>query len=258
LILFLYAPLIVVAVFAFNSGSNLSWPIQGLSLRWFGEIFADAGFRSALVASFEAAIAVAVLSVAIALAAAMYFVRRPSRASRALQALSMLPAMMPPLFIGVALFTTMAYLDIRPGFAMIVFGQLIVTLPFALAVVTARIRQFDADLEAAARDLGAGPLQTLRRITLPIILPALLGAALLAFAFAFDEVMITNFTSGMTATLPIFVFSRLHRSIDPSVNAVATLLLALPWLVIALAAPFAGLGRTLFSRAGAPDGADGR
>ncbi len=134
--------------------------------------------------------------------------------------------MMPPLFIGVALFTAMAYLDIRPGLPMIVLGQLVITIPFVLAVVIARLRQFDLDIEAAARDLGAGPLQTLRRITLPIILPALVGAALLAFAFSFDEVMITNFTSGMTATLPIFVYSRLHRSIDPSVNAVATLLLA--------------------------------
>lgn len=249
LIAFLYLPLIVVVVFAFNGGSNLSWPIQGLSLRWFQQIFGDTGFRSAFVASLEASVTVAVLSVAIAVAAAMLFVRRPSPASSVLQSLSMLPAMMPPLFIGVALFAAMAYLNIRPGFRMIVFGQIIVTIPFVLAVVLARLRQFDPDVEAAARDLGAGPLQTLRRVTLPIILPALVGAALLAFAFSFDEVMITNFTSGMTATLPLYTYSRLHRSIDPSINAVATLLLAMPWLALALAAPFFGFGRGLLSRA---------
>lgn len=248
LLAFLYAPVAVVVIFAFNSGANLSWPIQGLSFRWLQQVFSDAGFRSAFVASAEASAVVAILSVAIALAAAMLFVRRSGRVSRALQSLSLLPAMMPPLFIGAALFTTMAYLSVAPGFPMIVFGQLIITIPFALAVVIARLRQFDTDVEAAARDLGAGAAQTLLRITLPIILPALVGAALLAFAFSFDEVMITNFTSGMTATLPIFIFSRLHRTIDPSINAVATLLLLMPWLALALAAPFIGAGRGVFAR----------
>ncbi len=249
LLAFLYLPLVVVVIFAFNGGSNLSWPIQGLSFRWFFLVFADGSFRSAFAASMEASVAVAVLSVLIALAAATVFVRNPSRLASALQGLSLLPAMMPPLFIGVALFTTMAYLDIKPGFAMIVYGQIIVTFPFALAVVLARLRQFDPEFEAAARDLGAGPVQTLRRITLPIILSALVGAALLAFAFSFDEVMITNFTSGMTATLPLFIYSRLHRSIDPSINAVATLLLVIPWLALALAAPFLGLKRGILARA---------
>jgi spermidine/putrescine transport system permease protein len=248
LIAFLYLPVAVVVIFAFNGGSNLSWPIQGLSLRWFYLIFNDVSFRNAFLASVEASLIVAVLSVAISTAAAMLFTRRPSRASRALQVLSLLPAMMPPLFIAVSLFTAMAYLDIKPGMPMIVLGQLVVTLPFVLTVINARLQRFDTDLEAAARDLGAGPLQTLRRITFPIMLPVLVGAALLAFAFSFDEVLITNFTSGMMATLPLYTYSRLHRSIDPSINAVATLLLVTPWLALALAMPFVGLGRGLTSR----------
>ena len=248
LIAFLYLPVAVVVLFAFNGGSNLSWPIQGLSLRWFYLIFNDVSFRSAFLASVEASLIVAVLSVTISTAASMLFTRRPSRVSRALQVLSLLPAMMPPLFIAVSLFTAMAYLDIKPGMPMIVLGQLVVTLPFVLTVINARLQRFDTDLEAAARDRGAGPLQTLRRITFPIMLPVLVGAALLAFAFSFDEVLITNFTSGMMATLPLYTYSRLHRSIDPSINAVATLLLVTPWLALALAMPFVGLGRGLTSR----------
>lgn len=250
LIAFLYLPLVVVVIFAFNGGSNLSWPVQGLSLRWFQQIFADASFRSAFMASSEASLTVAVFCVAIATAAATLFVRYPGREARILEHLALLPAMMPPLFIGVALFATMALLAIGPGFPMIVFGQIIVTIPFVLAVVVARLRQFDADVEAAARDLGAGPAQTFARVTLPIIMPALLGAGLLAFAFSFDEVMITNFTGGMTTTLPLYTYSRLHRSIDPSINAVATLLLAIPWLAFLLAVPFAGWGRGLLARVG--------
>ena len=116
-------------------------------------------------------------------------------------------------------------------------------IPFVLVVISSRLERFEPELEEAARDLGSGPAQTFRRITLPIILPAVAGAALLAFAFSFDEVLVTNFTSGTTTTLPVYVFSKLHRSIDPSINAVATLLMTVPWVALAIAVP-------LFRRAG--------
>jgi len=245
LIVFLYVPLIVVVVFAFNGGANLSWPIQGLSLRWFRVVFDDPSFSQAFRTSVVASAIVSVLSVGIATAAAMLFARRPNRISRGLQGLSLLPAMMPPLFIAIALFTAMSYASIQPGMATIVLGQLVVTIPFVLAVVTSRLQRFEVDLEAAGRDLGAPPPQVLRRVTLRIVAPVLLGAALLAFALSFDEVLITNFTSGSTVTLPLYVYSKLRRSIDPSVNAVATLLLIMPWLALALAAPFVRRGRAL-------------
>jgi ABC-type spermidine/putrescine transport system permease subunit II len=247
LIAFLYLPLVVVVIFAFNAGSNLNWPVQGLSLRWFIHVFSDSSFGSAFVTSFQTSLAVALICVVFSTAAAILFLRYPSQGSRLLERVALLPAMMPPLFLGVALFSTMALLAIRPGPPMMILGQVIVAIPFVLAVVVARLRQFDHDIESAARDLGAGPAQTFARITLPIILPSLLGAGLLAFAFSFDEVMVTNFTSGMTTTLPIYVFSRLHRSIDPSINAVATLLLAIPWVALLLAAPLTNWRRGLIA-----------
>ncbi len=146
LIAFLYLPLVVVVLFAFNGGSNLSWPVQGLSFRWFNQIFADSAFRAAFAASAEASFVVAIVSIAIATAGAMLFVRHPGRFASALRGLTMLPAMMPPLFIGVALFAAMAWLGIAPGFPMIAFGQVIVTIPFVVAVIVARLRQFDPDV----------------------------------------------------------------------------------------------------------------
>jgi len=244
LVIFLYLPLAVVVIFAFNDGSGLSWPLQGLSLRWFALIFADESFSLALLNSIKSALIVSVLSVLIALAAAMLFARHRNLATRTLSGLALLPAMMPPILIAIALFTAMAYFRVAPGFGMIVLGQLVVTLPFVLTVVGAQLERFDLDLEAASRDLGAHQVQTLRRITFPIILPTLVGSALLAFAFAFDELLITNFTSGTTPTLPLYVFSKLRRGIDPSVNAVATLLIAAPWLAVLLAMPFIMARRT--------------
>jgi spermidine/putrescine transport system permease protein len=245
---FLYVPLIVVIVYAFNNGSSLSWPIHGLSFRWFREIFTDPAFRHAFVVSLEAAALTALISSIVATTAGLAFTRRRSRVFSALQNLSIVPAMMPPLFIAIALFTAMDKFKISPSLLTIVAGHLIIVIPFVLVVVSGRLRQFNVQLEWAARDLGAGVGQALRRITVPVILPASIGAALLAFAFSFDEVLVTNFTSGLTTTLPIYIYAKLHRSIDPSVNAVATLLLAMPWIALGLAVPFLRGRSTLRTR----------
>lgn len=238
LIMFLYLPLAVVILYAFNGSESLSWPIHGLSLRWFREIFQDEQFRTAFWVSLQAAVLTAVISSVIATAAALAFTRRRSHFSRAVQGIAILPAMMPPLFIAIALFTTMDKFTIAPSLGTIVAGHLVIVIPFVLVVVVARLQRFDVELEWASRDLGAGPGQTLRRITVPIILPATIGAALLAFAFSFDEVLVTNFTSGLTVTMPLYIYAKLHRSIDPSINAVATLLMLMPWIALAFAAPF--------------------
>lgn len=249
LILGLYLPLLIVVLYSFNSGSNLSWPIQGLSLRWFDNIFSDPVFSTALRTSFECSAAVAVLSVLVATTAGLLFTRRSTRWTRSLQTVSLLPAMTPPLFIAIALFTAMDDFNIQPGLLTIILGQLVVTLPFTVVIMTARLQRFEVELEAAARDLGAGVWMTGRRVTARIILPTLIGAGLLAFAFSFDEVLITNFTSGTDTTVPLYIYSKLHRSVDPSVNAVAALLIILPWIALALAALFLRRGGGLTGRA---------
>jgi spermidine/putrescine transport system permease protein len=242
LIVFLYAPLIVVVLYAFNSGANLSWPIHGLSLRWFRAIFGDSNFSSAFAVSLKASAIVSAVSAAVATTAALVFTRRSGRFVGVIRSVALLPAMLPPLFIAISLFTSMAEFNLQPGLGPIVLGQLVVVIPFVVVVVSVRLQRFEIELEEAARDLGAGIAQTLRRVTIRIVFVAILGAALLAFAFSFDEVLITNFTSGTTTTLPIYIYSKMHREIDPSINAVATLLLVTPWLALAVAWPLL-LGR---------------
>lgn len=240
LIVFLYLPLTVVVLFAFNSGSTLSLPISGLSFRWFRLVFGDPAFSAAFRTSSEAAVTVALIAVIVGTASALVFTRRRGRLIVGFQSLALLPAMLPPLFIAIALFITMDFLKVQPGFGPIIVGQLIIVTPFVSVITYARLQRFELELEEAARDLGASRLETMRRITLRIIFPALIGAFLLAMAFSFDEVLITNFTSGIDTTLPIYVFSKMHRSVDPSINAVATLLMAVPWVAFALAFPLFG------------------
>ncbi len=234
LMVFIYLPLVVVVVYGLNSGENLSWPPQGVSLRWFRLILGDPLFRSGLMTSVWAATATAIVAGAVGTTAAFAITRRPSRFTRWLESGSRLPVMLPPLFIGISLVAAMKTFAIDPSMFTIVAGHVIITTPFVLLIVASRLRNYDLAVEQAARDLGATPSIVLRRITFPLIGPSVLGAMVIAFAISFDEVLITNFTSGTRATLPLFVLSRLRRTIDPSVNAVATILLLVPWLTVGL------------------------
>jgi spermidine/putrescine transport system permease protein len=238
LMLFLYAPLLIAGLYAFNSGSNLTWPPQGFSLRWFANILADPTFRDALVNSITAATITALTATVVGTAASFAFIRARSRTARLVEGLGRLPVMLPPVFIGVGFVALMRVTNAEPSMLTVIAGHVTVAMPWAILVVSARLRTLEPELELAARDLGAGPWQTLRRITLPIVAPAIFGAALLAFAWSFDELLITNFTSGQITTVPIYVLAKLRRLYDPSANAVAMILLLLPWATFGAAALF--------------------
>jgi spermidine/putrescine transport system permease protein len=254
LLLFLYAPLVVATLYAFNDGSRLTWPPTGLSLRWFAKVFEDDLFRSAFWTSLQAALVTAIGGSLIGAAAAVVFTRRRSRSSRLVEGLARMPVMLPPLFIGIGIVALMRLTSLSPSPLTIIAGHTIVVIPFVILIVTARLRTFEVELELAARDLGASPVEVIRRITLPLVAPAIFGAALVAFAFSFDEVLITNFTSGTQSTVPIYILGRLRRLVDPSANAVAVILLLIPWVAFALGSLLlrrtsgAGLGRALAGR----------
>ena len=193
-------------------------------------------FRRALATSFEVAAWTAVCSTAIGTAAAFVFTRRKSRLTAVGQVLSGLPVMLPGVFIGIGFVALMVLSGLGPGKPMIVAGHTVVATPWVVLVMTARLLTYDPDLEAAARDLGASPMQVLRRVSLPILAPALIGSALLAFAWSFDETLVTTFTAGSETTVPLYIIGRLRRVVDPSGNAVAVLLLTIPWITFIVAA----------------------
>jgi ABC-type spermidine/putrescine transport system permease subunit II len=135
----------------------------------------------------------------------------------------------------------MKAIALSPSLLTIVAGHVIVVIPFVILVVGSRLRTYEVELEQAARDLGATPRQVIARITLPIIAPAIFGAFLVAFAFSFDEILITNFTSGTQSTVPIYILGRLRRLVDPGANAVAVILLLIPWVAF-------GIGQVVLKR----------
>lgn len=249
LLIFLYLPIAVVVLYAFNSGSNLTWPPEGLSLRWFDEMASDSGFRTSFANSLEVAAISTVIATVSAVLAAIAFTRKRWWLTAAIESLSRLPIMVPPMLVGVALLTTIAAAELRLSLATVVAGHVVIVIPYVLVVVVARLQGFDLRLERAARDLGATPRVVLTRVTLPVIAPAVLGGALLAFGLSFDEIYVTSFTAGGDPTLPLFVLSKLRRVVDPTINAVATVMLVIPWVALGSAALI--MGRSLRPRRGA-------
>jgi len=151
----------------------------------------------------------------------------PARRAQLAMAVLALPLMLPPLFIAVMLLVWYLFLQLPLGLSTVVLSHLLFTLPFVVIVVYARLSSFDFRTVEAARDLGASPLRAFLDITLPVIRPMVIGAALMAIALSIDDFILTSFTIGGGNTLPILVMSTLRRSVTPMTNAIGTMLIGL-------------------------------
>jgi spermidine/putrescine transport system permease protein len=233
-LLFLFVPLAVVVLFSFHETAGLSFPFTGFSLRWYREVFSSFEFRSAMQNSVIVALPVAALTLVLGTLAAYGLSRSSSRLRGPLALLFFLPITLPGLFLGVSLIVFFTRIEFTPSLRTVVVAHLVYVFPYFLLMARAALDRLDPALEEAAADLGASPLKVFRRVTLPQIWPVLVGATCLAFALSFDEFIITFFVIGSDSTLPLFIWSKLRRTIDPSLNTISTLLLALSlalWLI---------------------------
>jgi spermidine/putrescine transport system permease protein len=230
-VLFLWGPLLVVVLFSLHSTAALSFPFHGFSLRWYEEIFSSAEVRSAAENSLIVATVTAATTLVLGTLAAYGLTRTSSRARGPLALLFFLPITLPGLFIGTALLVAFARVEVTLSLATVAAAHLVYVFPFFFLIARAALDRLDPALEEAAADLGAGRWLVFRRVTLPQVWPVLVGAACLAFALSFDEFIITFFVIGPDSTLPMFIWSTLRRTIDPSINAISTLLLLFTLLV---------------------------
>ncbi|MBL8597960.1 MAG: ABC transporter permease [Devosia sp.] len=225
---YLYAPILVIVVFSFTTSPRLSLPIEGLTLDWYGRAFADPLIPMALKNS---AILATISAVGGGIAGAAFafglVTLRSPRLRASLLSISMLPAIVPLLVIGIALAVFFRTIALPQGLIGAAIGHVLVSLPFVILTMNARLESFDFSILEAARDLGATRFQAFRDITLPLIRPSVVGAALLAAALSLDEFVVTWFNIGSQQTVPTLVWGLMRRGIDPSINAIATLLLAL-------------------------------
>jgi ABC-type spermidine/putrescine transport system permease subunit II len=233
---FLFGPIVLLVLFSFNANRYGTFPITGWTLTWYRQAFSDYQVHDAVTTTLKVALQVTVISTIVGAAAAFPLVRSRLPFREGIRIIFILPIMIPGLLIGVSLlvlFTSTFHWTLSPETAVI--GQSVYTTPFVILLVAARLQGFDSGLERAAADLGANAFQRLRRIVLPLILPAILAGALFAFTLSLDEFIITYFLIGGHNTLPIFIYTQVKFGITPEVNAVASMLLAGSLLLLGLA-----------------------
>lgn len=227
-VVYLYAPIAVIVLFSVTTSPRLSMPIEGLTLSWYDSAFANPLMKTALTNSLILAFVSAILSGVFGAAFSFGLVAlRRVRLRAALLSASLLPAIVPLLVIGISLAVFFRALGMPQGLLNSAIGHIIVSLPFVVLTMNARLETFDFSTLEAARDLGATPWHAFRDITFPLIRPSIIGAALLAAALSLDEFVVTWFNIGNQQTLPVLVWGLMRRGIDPSINAIATMLLLL-------------------------------
>ena len=249
-LVFLFAPLVIIILLSFNSSSVPAFPMRGLTLHWYESVFSNESFRTALVTSLKIAALTALIAAVIGTLAALAFARHTFRARGFLMALLFAPLAMPGLITGVAMLTIYVALGMALSTTTIMIGHLVYATPFVVLAIVAGLSDLDPSLEESGRDLGRGPFGVFRKVTLPLVFPVIAGAAFVAAALSLDEFIITNFVSGSTVTLPLYIWSKLRIGVTPDTNAVGTLILV-GLTVLSLAAWYiTRLTSTFFSRGG--------
>jgi ABC-type spermidine/putrescine transport system permease subunit II len=236
LLVYLLAPLIVVTLFSFNDSDVPGIPFRGFTTVWYRQVISEGDFHRVLQTSVTVALAAVALALVIGVPAAFALTRRRFLLSRAVGLGIYGPIVVPGVVIGVALLTAFVYLNVILGVKTTIFAHALLIVPYVVLVMRARLASMDRRIEEAGRDLGSRPSRVLRTVTLPQILPALLGAAILGIAISLDELVVTNFTIGAEATIPTWIFGQMRTGLTPAVNAVAVLLLVVPLTLMGIAA----------------------
>ena len=237
---FIYIPLIVIVVYAFNTARIQAWPPAGFTTDWFSKAIDNPGARDALWMSLKAALGATAIAMLLGTLAAMAVARYRFFGRETISFLVVLPLALPGIVTGMALNATfreaLEPLGISLGLFTIIVGHATFCIVVIYNNVVARLRRTSGSFEEAASDLGATPFQTFRHVTFPALRTALLAGALLSFALSFDEVIVTTFTAGADQTLPIWILTNLSRPRQlPVVNVVAVFVIILSFIPVYLA-----------------------
>jgi putative spermidine/putrescine transport system permease protein len=232
---FIAAPLLIVIPAAFNDSTLLRFPPQHWSLRWFREYFTNPSWIDATITSVQLATVVSAASTLIGLATAVVLDRFSFIGRNLLRALVMAPLLVPVVVIGVALYYMFLRIGLNGSFWALAIGHTVITFPYATVVIGASLVEVDRRLEQAAVGLGAIRPRAFLEVTLPLIRPGIAVAALFGFLVSFDEVVIAIFLAGpSTTTLPRRIWDGIRFDLNPTIAAVASLLIALSTFVMLL------------------------
>ncbi len=234
LVVFLYAPLVILVVFSFNDREFVSFPWEGFTIRWYQTFLDNPNILDSLRTSLLVAVLTASLTSLLAIPASIALVRRRIFAKGLVSGVMLAPLVIPLVVLGVALLILFKTIGVPLSAFTIAIGHIVIALPFAILTLVPRLERIPASLEEASRDLGAGWLTTFRQITLPLMAPAIFSAFMLSFVISFDEVVVASFIAGAgQETFPVYLYSqlRLPRQL-PQVIAVAVVILVISAVVV--------------------------
>lgn len=227
---FLYLPIVVLVVMSFNAGDS-AYSFDGFSLKWYGELVRDDRVLSGVVNTLIVAAGSTLIATVLGTLLAVGLVRHTR--SKVLEAISLMPAVLPDLVIAIGLLLFYGAIQLTLGLYSAVLAHGVFSMAFVAAVVRTRLTGADTSLEEASRDLGAGPVTTFMKITLPQLMPGIVAGALLAFTLSLDEFVIAYFTIGNSEqTLPIVIYSMIRFGVTPKINALAAILLLVSFTAV--------------------------
>lgn len=243
---FVFVPLALVVAVSFSADQYLTFPPSGWSLRWYRTLLADPKFTSAAYVSLVVAATVSICSLVIGIPAAMALARGTFRGRAAMQALMLSPLVLPTIVIGLAILLVFSQWKLAATYPGLVLAHLVITLPFAIRILTTSLGTLPPDIEQAAATLGAKPFHVFRTITLPLITPGIAASTALAFILSFDEVVLSLFVVGpRLTTLPVEIYRYVQERTDPFVAAVSVVLILATAIIVLLVERSAGLARTM-------------
>jgi spermidine/putrescine transport system permease protein len=234
---YMLIPIAVIAIFSFGATpkDKLTFGLDnGFTLEYWQTMLSKPELNEALFTSLRLAALSTLIATAIGTAMAIALVRHRFHGKRLANLLIVIPMATPEVVIGASLLSMFIYYSFALGFTTLLIAHVMFSISFVVVVVRSRLIGFDRNIEEAAADLGAGPLTTFRTVTLPLLAPAVVSAALLAFALSIDDFVITNFNSGTTVTFPLYVYGVSLRGIPVQVNALATLLFVVAVIAVGL------------------------
>lgn len=230
----LYLPIAVLFLFSINANTTVAFPLKGFTLDWYGEALTDGALIDAALNSAQVGVASSTLATILGTITALLLLRFEFRGKRVLAALAVLPLIVPYVVLGVALLILFRAFDISTSLLTVSIAHVVVSMPFVVLIVLSRLIGFDRALEDAAMDLGATYPQTLRLVVLPIILPAVVSAWLVAFTVSFDEIALALFLTGRDPTFPVYLAGQIRFTATLPVLIAAAVMLMAGSLVLVL------------------------
>ena len=241
---FLFAPIVVLIIFSFNNARRVFvW--RGFTFEWYGKLFSNEDLLDAVLVTFQVAAVAVVVSTILGAALGLALARMRGRSRASAEMLLLLPMVTPEIVMGLSLLLFFLQLfDSTGSFGQLSIAHITFCISYVAITVRARAAGMNPQLEEAARDLGDSALGALRHVTVPLIMPAVIAGALLAFALSFDDYVVTVFNSGIgTTTLPLYIYSAIKFGVSPEINAISTIIVAVTSIVLFLAWRFGRLGR---------------